>query len=201
MKRFTILAALFVICLSLFASCSNTESDYEALYNELLAENNLLSEQKKSLENDYDDLEDDYKALKRKYNNLSADYNDLDDKYGNLSDDYNDLDSKYLNLQSDYSALQKKNKNNKPQSSYSTTYTTVSANAGTTYTPTYTTTYTPTYTTNYTADYGYNVVITKTGEKYHTSTCRYVKGKTNTSTLSLSTAKARGYTACKVCKP
>lgn len=43
------------------------------------------------------------------------------------------------------------------------------------------------------------VVLTRTGSKYHTSSCRYVKGKTDTSTISLSEAKAAGYTACKVC--
>lgn len=43
------------------------------------------------------------------------------------------------------------------------------------------------------------VYITKTGEKYHRSNCRYLK-KSKIS-ISLSDAKKNGYTACKVCKP
>lgn len=45
------------------------------------------------------------------------------------------------------------------------------------------------------------VVVTRTGEKYHTSGCQYVRGKTNTRTIPLSQAKAEGYTPCKVCDP
>lgn len=43
------------------------------------------------------------------------------------------------------------------------------------------------------------VVVTRTGEKYHTASCRYVRGKNDTRTLTLSKAKAQGYSACKVC--
>lgn len=43
------------------------------------------------------------------------------------------------------------------------------------------------------------VYVTKTGEKYHRGTCRYLsKSKIKT---TLGEAKRRGYTACKVCKP
>lgn len=45
------------------------------------------------------------------------------------------------------------------------------------------------------------VVVTRTGEKYHTAGCRYVVGKTDTRTIPLSQAKAEGYTPCKVCNP
>ena len=43
------------------------------------------------------------------------------------------------------------------------------------------------------------VYITKTGEKYHTSSCRYLKK--SKIAISLSNAKSSGYTACKVCNP
>lgn len=43
------------------------------------------------------------------------------------------------------------------------------------------------------------VVVTRTGEKYHTASCRYVRGKNDTRILTLSKAKAQGYSACKVC--
>jgi len=43
------------------------------------------------------------------------------------------------------------------------------------------------------------VYITKTGTKYHTSTCRYLQS--SKISISLSDAKAKGYTACGVCKP
>jgi hypothetical protein len=43
------------------------------------------------------------------------------------------------------------------------------------------------------------VYVTKTGKKYHTSTCRYLaKSKIS---MSLKDAKSKGFTACSVCKP
>jgi hypothetical protein len=43
------------------------------------------------------------------------------------------------------------------------------------------------------------VYITKTGKKYHTAMCRSLsKSKIP---MSLKDAKAKGYTACSVCKP
>ena len=43
------------------------------------------------------------------------------------------------------------------------------------------------------------VYITKTGKKYHTSSCRYLsKSKIP---ISLKDAKANGYTPCSVCRP
>jgi competence protein ComEC len=43
------------------------------------------------------------------------------------------------------------------------------------------------------------VYITKTGEKYHRSGCRYLKK--SKIAIKLSKAKKRGYKPCKVCKP
>lgn len=43
------------------------------------------------------------------------------------------------------------------------------------------------------------VYITDTGSKYHRSGCRYLSKSCHA--ISLSSAKASGYTACKVCKP
>lgn len=45
------------------------------------------------------------------------------------------------------------------------------------------------------------VVVTRTGGKYHTANCRYVTGKTDTRTITLSQAKSEGYTPCSVCNP
>jgi micrococcal nuclease len=43
------------------------------------------------------------------------------------------------------------------------------------------------------------VYITRSGKKYHLDGCRYLAaGKT---AISLKDAKAKGYTACKVCQP
>ena len=42
------------------------------------------------------------------------------------------------------------------------------------------------------------VYITKTGKKYHRSTCRTLKSRIKT---TLKQAKSDGYTACKVCNP
>lgn len=43
------------------------------------------------------------------------------------------------------------------------------------------------------------VHITKTGEKYHSAGCQYLK-KSDIS-ISLSDAKSRGYTPCSKCHP
>ncbi len=43
------------------------------------------------------------------------------------------------------------------------------------------------------------VYITQTGEKYHTSSCRYLKESKIETTLEK--ALESGYEACKVCKP
>jgi hypothetical protein len=43
------------------------------------------------------------------------------------------------------------------------------------------------------------VYITKTGEKYHTESCRHLSKSAYS--ISLADAKEKGYTACKVCKP
>ena len=43
------------------------------------------------------------------------------------------------------------------------------------------------------------VYVTKTGEKYHRSSCRYLSRSKIKTTLG--EAKRRGYTPCKVCKP
>jgi len=43
------------------------------------------------------------------------------------------------------------------------------------------------------------VYITKTGKKYHRDGCRYLAS--SKIAISLKDAKARGYTACKVCWP
>lgn len=60
----------------------------------------------------------------------------------------------------------------------------------------------PVYTANEAENNSTNersVVITRTGKKYHSSGCRYVRGKSDTQTVSVSTASSAGLTACKVC--
>ena len=46
---------------------------------------------------------------------------------------------------------------------------------------------------------GPTVYITRTGVKYHRGSCRYLRQ--SKSAVSLSDARSRGYTPCKVCKP
>ena len=43
------------------------------------------------------------------------------------------------------------------------------------------------------------VYITDTGERYHVSSCRYLRYSKHP--VSLGEAKRRGYTPCKVCQP
>lgn len=45
------------------------------------------------------------------------------------------------------------------------------------------------------------VIVTKEGDKYHLSTCGYVKDKKNTFSVPISEAKEKGYEACSVCNP
>lgn len=45
------------------------------------------------------------------------------------------------------------------------------------------------------------VVMTKTGERYHRPDCQYVRGKDNLRSMSLVEARQAGYTPCKVCRP
>ncbi|WNH09903.1 hypothetical protein [Thalassobellus suaedae] len=47
--------------------------------------------------------------------------------------------------------------------------------------------------------YAQTVYTTKTGEKYHKSTCRYLKYSKKE--YSLEKAQSLGYSACSVCKP
>lgn len=47
--------------------------------------------------------------------------------------------------------------------------------------------------------YDYTVYVTDTGSKYHSYGCRYLKD--SCFPVSLSDAKASGYTPCSVCKP
>ncbi len=49
------------------------------------------------------------------------------------------------------------------------------------------------------ASYDPIVYITKTGRKYHSAGCRYLKS--SSIPIKLSEAKAEGYTPCSVCKP
>jgi hypothetical protein len=42
------------------------------------------------------------------------------------------------------------------------------------------------------------VYVTRTGKKYHTAECRYLKSKIKT---TVKEAQANGYTPCKVCHP
>ena len=45
----------------------------------------------------------------------------------------------------------------------------------------------------------YTVYITNTGKKYHRSSCSYLKK--SKSAISVSSAKAQGYTPCSRCNP
>ncbi|UCS92316.1 hypothetical protein KZP23_16630 [Echinicola marina] len=47
--------------------------------------------------------------------------------------------------------------------------------------------------------YGQTVYVTKTGTKYHKSSCKYLKY--SSISLQLTEAKKKDYTACSVCKP
>ncbi len=45
------------------------------------------------------------------------------------------------------------------------------------------------------------VIVVPGRDRYHTSGCRFVKGKDDTETVTLAAAKRGGYEPCSVCKP
>ena len=50
-------------------------------------------------------------------------------------------------------------------------------------------------------DSGKKVYIADTGKKYHLEDCRTLKKSKHLTELTVKDAKAKGYTACKVCNP
>lgn len=50
-------------------------------------------------------------------------------------------------------------------------------------------------------DSGKKVYIADTGKKYHLKDCRTLKKSKHLTELTVKDAKAKGYTACKVCNP
>lgn len=50
-------------------------------------------------------------------------------------------------------------------------------------------------------DTGKKVYITDTGKKYHCKSCKTLKKSKHLTELTVQDAKAKGYTAWKVCKP
>lgn len=177
MKRIKLFAATVLLLSFIFTSCI----DYESLYNE--------SEAKYAdLETKYNTLLSEVEELKDKSSDLRSDYDSLKLDYNVLNNKYKSLDKEYAALQDDYAELQDKS---------SKTTSKQSSGGNQTYAPSVSNSDNTTSQTNT----GYIVTVTRTGEKYHTSTCRYVKNKTDTTTYSLSVAKSKGYTACKICKP
>ena len=191
MKKSLTFALISILLLFTFALVSCT--DYETQYNELQEQYNLLLSENETLKEDYNELTQENETLKEDYDELTQDiednyiarhtYDNLLERYDNLSSDYNELEDKYDNLKSDYTILESnyKKAQSQPAAEQNTQVKQTQQQQQQTYT--------------------YNVVVTRTGDKYHTSTCRYVKNKTDTRTMSLSSAKSSGYTACKVCNP
>lgn len=183
----------------LLALASNSCTDYESMYNDILLDNAQLQKQYDDLLAENEDLEqsikDDYTSrttyddLHDRYSNLADDYEELESDYKSLESDYASLNSEFESIQTSYESLQAEHAILKKQTQPTNQQTTVSVSSQ--------------QSSSYakTQNVGYNVTVTRTGDKYHTSSCRYVKNKTDTRTLSLSSAKSQGYTACKVCKP
>lgn len=59
----------------------------------------------------------------------------------------------------------------------------------------------PTSTSENTETNELQVTMTKSGSKYHLSTCRYVNDTKSVFTIPISEAKEKGYEACSICKP
>ena len=46
-----------------------------------------------------------------------------------------------------------------------------------------------------------NVYVTPTGKKYHKRNCKTIAKSKTVTTLTIESAKKKGYTPCKVCNP
>ena len=157
----------------LFALASYSCSDYESMYNDLLHSNAELQKQYDDLLAENEDLE---QSIKDDYIKRTT-YDNLLDRYSNLSDEYSNLESDYKSLEADYNSAKAKPKTvsaPKQQAKQTVSYTSQQPQSGSVYATTY-------------------------GEKYHRSTCRYVKNKTNVTAYTVEGALARGLTACSVC--
>ena len=112
-------------------------------------------------------------------------------------DTYQELESKYNNLNSQYTALQSENKNLQEQIDKNEATRANANDSASTDDSALDNTNTDSSSSDDTNSY--SVYITKTGDKYHTSSCSYLrKSKIE---LSKQDAISRGYTACGRCNP
>ena len=184
---------------SLQKELKTTNEKYDILLSENKSlQNNILS--LSSTNEEYQEKALEYKnttkKLKTKVNDLKSDitkikhyrntYKKLESKYNNLYSKYNDLESKYDNINSEYASLKSENSSLQSQiksyqSSTSSNYSNTGNNDSSSISSSYT------------------VYVTKTGDKYHISGCRYLSR--SKIPIDKTIAQSQGYTACSVCCP
>lgn len=71
---------------------------YETYYGQIEDNYNDLLEDYNTLEDNYEDLENDYNRLDSSYESLSSEYNDLQDEYNELLNNYSNIDNSLLSI-------------------------------------------------------------------------------------------------------
>jgi len=154
-----------------------------------------LSDEKASLEKENSELSDkvtEYEQTVSKLNKQVAEFSGYRDTYKELENKYNSLKTDYDKISAENVSLKKTAETKAAVSSASSKAPNASAESGTSDSG---------GNSNLSADKNksYTVYITKTGGKYHSGGCRYLR-KSKIS-ISKDSAVAQGYSPCDVCNP
>ncbi len=156
-----------------------------------------LNDEKSSLENENAKLS----SKVAEYEENAAKFDAQITELSEYRDTYKELEEKYNSLKVDYDKISAENASlkEKSQSTASTSANTASNTASNTSAQSAATSSGGNSGTSATSDKSYTVYITNTGNKYHSSGCRYLK-KSKIS-ISKDSAISKGYSACSVCNP
>lgn len=168
----------------LFGSAAYTYYGKLSGYDELVEENVMLAERSDSFEADYEQAKEEYDSLSAEHEKCNQTIDDLTKQVQTLTTEKQNLQAQVTQLTDSNKSLQSQVDSLKASSSSSGSSSSSSSSSGSSSSSSYT-------------PQSRTVYITENGSKYHKSGCRYLKK--SKIAISLSEAKARGYTACSVC--
>lgn len=172
------------IVLLSFAVLGSSSSDKTNNTIQVSTDSDVLTSQISSLTNQNEKLENSITTYTNTISNLNDKNKSLEEKIQKLEKENSKLESEKNNLQNQISSLTSKNNVSSSNSSSSSNSTSKRKNSSTDST---------------TSNSSRTVYITKTGSKYHSSSCSYLKR--SKIAISLKDAKDRGYSACSRCNP
>lgn len=163
------------------ASIEDKEAELQKKEAEFQQQKAKFDEDKASYEKSLAELN----AKTEEFNKYKNDCSSLQQKNAELEKNYNSLKSNYDKVVSENTSL--KNKVSTMSSSSSSSYSSSSTASS--------------YSSNSSSDdnQSYTVYVTKTGAKYHSGGCRYLRK--SKIAISKSSAVSQGYDACSVCNP